>query len=148
MTEEDIALFGYSEVFKAILQTIVMRRYDKQRAVWIQGLANTGKTTFVKFMKTIFSYATLRSGGGDFHVDFEKESSKALQVIVMDETDNLHFFAKKQIPQMKLFLEGGGLVTNSKYGSIDLAYADCCVVFASNNLPFDKMDPIDSFALR
>jgi hypothetical protein len=57
----------------------------------------------------------------------------------MDEANNEHFFKLSNIPKMKRFLEGGGWVTEEKYGGISTSFEDCSILLASNELPFKKM---------
>jgi hypothetical protein len=35
----------------------------------------------------------------------------------MDETNNSHFFAERNLAKMKKFLEGEGIATDEKYGN-------------------------------
>lgn len=38
----------------------------------------------------------------------------------MDETNNTHFFKESAIPKMKKFLEGEGIATDEKWGSVGI----------------------------
>lgn len=49
---------------------------------------------------------------------------------------------------MKRLTEGEGIATDEKYGNIGISFANCAVVFASNDLPFEKMSDIDQCAFR
>lgn len=95
----------------------------------------------------IFICDTLEDGQSHFHVR-RKDLPTQPQVVLMDETNNTHFFKESSIPKMKRFLEGEGIATDEKWGSVGIQFRNCSIIMASNDLPFDKMSEIDSFALR
>lgn len=57
-----IEQYGYSALLKGLFDVVVARRFDKQRAVWVQGLANTGKSIILRMLDEIFICDTLEDG--------------------------------------------------------------------------------------
>lgn len=66
----------------------------------------------------------------------------------MDETNNAHYFKDSSIPKMKRFLEGEGIATDEKWGNVGIQFEHCAIVLASNDLPFESMSDVDSYAFR
>lgn len=66
----------------------------------------------------------------------------------MDEINVYHYFQEKNIARMKRFMEGKGYAIDNKYGTAMLAYKNCPLVIASNEVPFGKMSQIDQEAFR
>lgn len=138
---------GYAHVIRAISSVVLERKHEKRRAVWIHGLANTGKSTILNMLQRIFICDTLEDGVSHFHVS-RKELQVQPQIVMMDETNNSFFFKPASIPRMKRFLEGEGIATDSKFGTVGVKFMHCSVFLASNSLPFSEMQNVDSFALR
>jgi hypothetical protein len=66
---------GYDKVVTAIYEVFILRKYDKQRAVWIQGVPDTGKSTICRIIEEIFICERFVEGHSHFHVQPVKKPS-------------------------------------------------------------------------
>ena len=146
LSSDVVAKLGYHELMEALVDVLIHRRHQKQRAIWICGPTNTGKTTLTRYLDEIFICDRLKDGQSHFRVKM-KELGVPPQVVLMDEANNVHFFRPVNISRMKQFLEGLGWPVDNKYGSVELLYENAMIVLTSNDLPFEHMPKVHSEAL-
>ncbi|KEJ82553.1 hypothetical protein OXYTRIMIC_626 [Oxytricha trifallax] len=137
----------YYDAVEALFSVIFRRCHEKVNAVWLYGDPDTGKSTLAKMVEQIFITERLREGDANFLVD-DSRPFNLPGIVIMNEINHKHFFGKRNIATMKLFLEGEGYPTSIKYQANEMRFVGCQVVITSNTTPFEKMEGADREAFQ
>ena len=113
------------------IQTSVVIRAQKERALWLYGAPNSGKTGFADCLNTIFRACQLE--GEDF-ADVDGVTDGQVQLVVLDEV-SLKFFFGSKVSQTKRMFEGRGFLFNKKFEKQTKLFVGAGVLVCSNGLP-------------
>ncbi|KEJ83058.1 hypothetical protein OXYTRIMIC_564 [Oxytricha trifallax] len=132
----------YYDAVEALYSVIFRRCPEKVNAVWFSGDPDTGKSTLARMVEQIFITERLKEGDANFLIDDSKPFTLP-SLVIMNEINHRHFFSKRNIATMKLFLEVEGYPISVKYQANEMKFVGCQVIITSNTTPFEKMERAD-----
>lgn len=83
----------------------------------IYGETNIGKTKICEMVEEIFKCDRLQPGKSHFAVKGSSYNPSA-QIVTMDELNVAYYFSRRNLSDMKWFLEGNGITLEEKYGLV------------------------------
>ena len=85
----------------------------KRKCVIFHGIAESGKSKLAEFMKNIFDAHWKHAPRGNFDERTTQEDTHK-QLLIINEANMFELFAKRNIPYMKLLMEGQGCPVENK----------------------------------
>ena len=114
---------------------------DKRNTVWIYGMPNTGKSSFLGLMRKIFTCADYLQTKRQFDCKYT-HSKKAPHFILIDEGAHETFFKDtSKYVASKLFFEGQGLVMETKCKDPKRRWRGVPIIISSNTLDDVMYEP-------
>ena len=121
----------YFSIIYSVAEFFLLEAENKRRTILLHGAPNSGKTTFIRFMREIFDGYDHRPAV-KFSVDMRRRDA-APSLVTSDEwaTSNLN---KTNIDDTKRMLEGEGALIEQKYVNPYIAFTGAYFILANNTI--------------
>ena len=140
-----VAKAGHGKIVRDFTRLMFGDR-TKQRTLWISGVANSGKSMFIRRVRNIFASHEVE-WRGQYNPVREQYLTESIipQIVSSEEFNFKEAFADGAIATTKLLMEGAGMnVRNDLFAQFKTCYKDAIVVIASNKLPASEAQAKDS----
>ena len=127
---------GHRDCLEAIYRIFIKRKDPKKNLVWLYGAPNSGKTTLIKHIETIFCCQEFNFQEKYCTVQDSIKSDCEVQILTSKEFEVDNAFSPANYTSMKRMFEGiGATVSNNKFAEFKLQFAGKQFIVASNKLP-------------
>ena len=126
---------GHGTVLREITR-LLFEKKSKTRTLWLCGVANSGKSIFIRLLDLIFASDEVDWRGPYLPITRRNKDKIKTQILSSEEFNFGEAFSDKNLNVTKLLMEGrGASIRNDLYASFETVYEDAIVVVGSNKLP-------------
>ena len=127
-----VARAGHGRLLRGIARLLFGKK-SKKRVVWVFGNPNSGKSQFIRRLRSILGSDEVSWRGAYLPVKERNRSDLVTQVVTCEEFNFKHAFAEGTLEVTKLLFEGeGASVRKDLYAMFQKAYKDVIFCVASN----------------
>jgi len=126
---------GHGRLLRAV-HTVLFGERTKRRTVWVSGVASSGKSMFIRRLRSIFGSDEVDWRGVYLPVKKRCNPRIKTQVVTCEEFSFKNAFSDANYHVTKMLFEGEGAnVRKDLYAGFEPTYQDVAFVIASNKLP-------------
>ena len=133
---ETISKAGHGRILRSVWRLLLSGKKTKCSVAWMHGIASSGKSQFIRRLRSIFSSDEVDWRGPYLPVRKRNREDIQTQIVTCEEFSFINAFRPDSLHVTKLLFEGeGASVRKGLYQNFTEVYESAIFVVASNALP-------------